>query len=325
MNVAIVGAGLMGRWHADAAVRCGATVRWIVDRDSSRATALASKVGGQPIAALDAALQSGSTDLVHICTPLETHVPLTKQALAAGAHAIVEKPLAPSSAETKDLIDLAIRSGRVLAPVHQFLFQRGVRELRRIIPESEVIGVRSLACSAASNSTTIDPDDVALEILPHHLAIAAEITGRRMAAIPWSVFRSAPGELHAAAGCDGVQLSIIISLQARPTRNELHVLGRSASGYADLYHGYAWVDQRPTSQYQKVWHPFGRSLSELFVASSNLMRRAVGRESAYPGLRRLIDATYRASHLASDWPISPERIIDEADARAAIAGHFRKL
>ena len=117
IRVVVVGAGLMGRWHARAALRCGARVVGVFDRDSTAATRLAAAVGGGRTATTGdhfaAILEREDPDAVHICTPLESHVELCQGALEAGAHLLVEKPLAPTSAETLEILQLARERGRV--------------------------------------------------------------------------------------------------------------------------------------------------------------------------------------------------------------------
>ena len=51
-------------------------------------------------------------------TPNETHYPLAKQALEAGKHVVVDKPFAATSAEARELMELAQEMGLVLAPFH---------------------------------------------------------------------------------------------------------------------------------------------------------------------------------------------------------------
>lgn len=316
MIVAIIGAGLMGRWHAHAARRAGATVRWVVDSDLARATELASTTGSTAAGSLDEVLRARAPDVVHICTPPATHRALARQSFEAGAHAIVEKPLAGSLLETRELITLATQHERVLVPVHQFLFQRGVQELGTRIPPPQVLGFRSLAFSAgAATRIGHERDEIALEILPHHLALAAQLTGRRMAAVEWAVHRPAPGELHITGLADGAHVSISISLAARPTRNEVELFASEASGYADLFHGFAIIDSRGLSRTQKVWRPFGRNLRHAGAASVNLARRMMTGEPAYPGLQALFHAAYRSCEQRTEWPIPARLIEDESAAR----------
>ena len=60
-------------------------------------------------------LQNESIDLVVITTPNETHFPYAKSALEAGKHVVLEKPVTNTSAEAKQLLEIANRSGKVLS------------------------------------------------------------------------------------------------------------------------------------------------------------------------------------------------------------------
>ena len=109
INVAIVGAGLMGRWHAHAAAKLGATVCAIIDADLSAAKRLAQRVGPncESFANILDAHRTIDFQVLHICTPLATHADLAKQALALNKHLIVEKPLVASSAALRELQGIA--------------------------------------------------------------------------------------------------------------------------------------------------------------------------------------------------------------------------
>ena len=124
MRAAIVGAGSMGRWHAAAAGRSDGTVVAVVDRELASAAALGV---GAAYVDLETALAAHEVDIVHVCTPLDAHAEIVRIALAAGAHVIVEKPLAPDVSTTDQLLRLADDAGRSVVPVHQFLFQFGFR------------------------------------------------------------------------------------------------------------------------------------------------------------------------------------------------------
>jgi predicted dehydrogenase len=64
----------------------------------------------------------GEVDLVSICSPASTHGPIVRGFLEAGAHVLVEKPIATDLQEAEELILLAQRSGRVLTVGHQERF-----------------------------------------------------------------------------------------------------------------------------------------------------------------------------------------------------------
>src|SRR4029453_11236424 len=71
------------------------------DRDEAAARRTAASLGGGPAyAAVDDCLAAERPDVVHVCTPPDTHAYLAVRALSAGAAVLVEKPLALSRAET---------------------------------------------------------------------------------------------------------------------------------------------------------------------------------------------------------------------------------
>lgn len=74
-----------------------------------------------------------SVDAVAISTPVSTHFPLAMQALQAGKHVLVEKPLASSSAEAEALIEEADRRKLVLLVDHSFVYSSAVRKIGEII------------------------------------------------------------------------------------------------------------------------------------------------------------------------------------------------
>ena len=129
LRVAIIGAGLMGYWPGRAARHLGSQVVAVVDPDANRARALA-RACRAAATATDASelLHGGGLDAVHICSPAWTHGALAAQALEAGIHALVEKPMAKSADETRRLIGIAQRKSVILCPVHQVAFQTGTED-----------------------------------------------------------------------------------------------------------------------------------------------------------------------------------------------------
>jgi predicted dehydrogenase len=132
IGVAILGAGI-GREHLAGyrAVPGRFDVRWLIDRDTARAAEVA---GAVPIAdSIDAALADPAVDLVDICLPPHLHVPVAVQALQAGKHVVLEKPIAPSLAECDVLAEAERASGLSLFPVFQYRYGRGTAALEALI------------------------------------------------------------------------------------------------------------------------------------------------------------------------------------------------
>jgi scyllo-inositol 2-dehydrogenase (NADP+) len=85
------------------------------------------------LSSIDEAIQSSEIDLIVVGTPNDSHVEYAEAALRAGKHVVVDKPLAPTSAEANHLIDLAARHGLVLAPFHNRRFDGDFQTVRKLI------------------------------------------------------------------------------------------------------------------------------------------------------------------------------------------------
>jgi predicted dehydrogenase len=73
---------------------------------------------------------SAEVDVVHVCTPNDTHAPLVRLALAAGKHVVCEKPLATDPADSAELAQLAAEAGVVAAVPFVYRFYATVRHAR---------------------------------------------------------------------------------------------------------------------------------------------------------------------------------------------------
>jgi predicted dehydrogenase len=314
-RAAIVGAGLMGGWHARYAARAGAQVTAIVDPRTAAAVALHERIAGSRVfASLEACLAARAADVVHICTASDTHARLAETALAAGCHVLAEKPLALSRDEAVRLVGLAREKGLRLCPVHQFPFQRGAARVAagrgRL---GELLRAEYVVRSAGGDG--LDPAArraLVLEILPHPVSLFRKALGHGIDAGAWSVLAAGDDELEMTARDGAVALRIDIGLRARPTRNELVLTGSRATARVDLFHGYAVVEAGGTSRTAKALAPLRAGTRLLWTAGANLARRALLREPAFPGLRELIRRFHGSIAEGTPSPIDPEEIVEAA-------------
>jgi predicted dehydrogenase len=134
-RVAILGAGI-GAKHVDglAGLPDRFAVATICDRDRDRAAVLAETTPKATVATeIDAVLADPAIDIVDICLPPHLHFDVAVRALEAGKHVVCEKPLVGSVAEADRLAAVAERTGRRVAPVFQYRFGPGIRQLRALI------------------------------------------------------------------------------------------------------------------------------------------------------------------------------------------------
>lgn len=322
MRVAIVGAGMMGYWHGRNARWLGARIVGVADPDPERAKALARALRAGTTAGDGAEfLQAGRIDAVHICSPVSSHGPLTRQAIESGIHAIVEKPLTDSAEETRRLFDLARKKGVILCPVHQVAFQDGVANAARMLAGlGDVSAIDVRICSAGGDGRSeAELDEIAGEILPHPLSVLRKLWPHSpWEPQLWSVTRARPGDWLVSGEHAGALLSILVSLLARPTCFDMTVYGSSGAIQLDFFHGFGVRHDGGVSRLHKILRPFTAPTKLFGTAAINLLGRSFRGEAAYPGLRRLLQAFYAAARGEQPSPISAEDAIAVATARDAI-------
>jgi len=327
LDVAIIGAGLMGRWHLATAQSLGARVVAIVDRDIHAATGLARLAPAALTGTSLAVLGDRPVMAAHVCTPTATHAEIAFALAAIGVHAFVEKPLAGSASVTGSVLEAARRAGVQVCPVHQYAFQPGV--------ERALIAMRTLGplhridfniCSAGADRGAISPGDLVNEILPHPISILQRLMpGAPAASLQWAILRSKPGELLATAAHEGVLISIFVSAHARPTCMNTHIQCGSGSIDINGFHGYAVVNSGDVSRSAKISAPFMGSLRTLAAASSNLVGRSLRREPAYPGLKSLTRLFYAAIAVrgGAGPPIDSATILEGAAVRDVLTAEVQ--
>jgi predicted dehydrogenase len=94
-----------------------------------------------------AAATDPAADAVAIATPTETHYSLSKAALLAGKHVLVEQPLAARLDQAQELVAIARRERRMLAVGHVFLFNNGIRAVKSLIDRGDLGRIRYIFSS----------------------------------------------------------------------------------------------------------------------------------------------------------------------------------
>jgi predicted dehydrogenase len=109
-------------------------------------------------------------DAVIIATSVKSHFPMAKASLLSGKHTFIEKPMAASSAECEELIDIAGKKGLVLMVGHTFLYSPAVKKIREIAQRGDIGEIRYI-CGRRLNLGIFQKDinvawDLAPTILP---------------------------------------------------------------------------------------------------------------------------------------------------------------
>ncbi len=122
-------------------------------------------------------LNDSEIDAVCIATPVKTHSKIAIQALEAGKHVFVEKPMTSSVEEADKMLEKSIQTGKKIAVGHVFQFAPAVRKIKEMI-DSGIIGkvfhITSTRINLGPPKTEVD---VVWDLGPHDFSILLYILG----------------------------------------------------------------------------------------------------------------------------------------------------
>ncbi len=120
LRAAIVGCGSIAPMHSAALAQSahGRLVA-VADVEESRAMAFAAANECEYMVDYHDLLEDGNIDVIHVCTPHHLHVPIAKDALTSGKHVLIEKPVALTMDDARELQDLSQRVGKQVGVVYQ--------------------------------------------------------------------------------------------------------------------------------------------------------------------------------------------------------------
>jgi predicted dehydrogenase len=143
-------------------------------------------------------LLTSDVDAVVVATPVSTHFEIARQALLNGKHVLVEKPLAASTQEARELVDLARQRDRRLMVGHVFEYNPAVRMLRDIVASGELGEIYYLDLVRATLGLFQRDINVIWDLAPHDFSILRYILNQDPVAV------SARGEAYIQPGIHDV-------------------------------------------------------------------------------------------------------------------------
>jgi predicted dehydrogenase len=137
-------------------------------------------------------------DAVVIATPVSTHFRLAREALMAGKHVLIEKPMATSISEADELNMLAREKGLTLMVDHTFVYTGAVRKIKEIIDQGEMGEIYYFDSVRVNLGLFQHDSNVVWDLAPHDLSIMDYLIGRAPSAI------SAFGASHLGQGIENI-------------------------------------------------------------------------------------------------------------------------
>ena len=199
-TIGVIGCGYWGpNLLRNFAENEAAELRWICDTDESRLNAMGRRYPAARTANdYQKLIADPGLDAVAVVTPVATHYPITKAALLAGKHVLVEKPLTATAREAQELLELAERNRCTLMVDHTFVYTGAVRKMKEILKSGE-LGDLLYFDSVRINLGLFQRDiNVLWDLAPHDLSIMDYLIERQPIGV------SALGSCHIEPGIENI-------------------------------------------------------------------------------------------------------------------------
>lgn len=193
MKVAVIGAGHMGRLHAEKFARCeGAELVAVVDPDAARAEAVAKPHHVKFFSRYKEIFPLAEAAV--IAAPTDRHHEIAAACLDAGLHVLVEKPIARTLAEADELVALAAKKNVVLEVGHVERYNRAMLALFERVERPLFIDAERLSGFKVRGSDV----DVILDVMIHDLDLAATLARSPVESISACGFSVLTGDIDIA-------------------------------------------------------------------------------------------------------------------------------
>lgn len=316
IRVALFGAGKMAMHHAKAidlvknAILVAVADPAFENKDRLNVFGKGVEIYSSPEDLLDRV----KPDVVHICTPPETHALLAKMALHHGAHIYVEKPFSLNAQEATEVLSLAKEKKLDVCAGHQLLFESPTLRAGEILEKfGRTIHIESYFSfnpvrRSKDGRTAISPLDQLVDILPHPVYLLLHFlkkkSSQKDAPIDISALEvSTSGSVYSILRCGDVTGSLIVTLEGRPIESYIKIVGTNGCLYADYVRGTIIELPGPgKSTIAKILNPYKQSRQIISETTKALFRRIFKKQKSYPGLFEIIGNFY--NRIQTDMPVT---------------------
>jgi len=261
VRVAVVGGGYWGKNLVRNIAALGA-LECVCDADPDTLAGLTSKYQVRGSTSFAQVLADRSITAVMLATPAEQHFRMAHEALAAGKHTFVEKPLALHAAEAEALCQQAAAANRLLMVGHLLEYHPAVVRLRELISAGALGQLRYVYSNRLNLGRFRSEENILWSFAPHDVAVILRLLGEE----PVSVAAHGGNYLHADIAdvtvstlefASGVKAHIFVSWLHPFKEQKLVVVGEKQMAVFDdmaehklvlFPHRIEWVNRQPVPE-----------------------------------------------------------------------------
>jgi predicted dehydrogenase len=180
LNIGIVGCGYWGpNLIRNFSSLSDCTVKWLCDVNPDRLAYMKKLYHHvKTTVTLEDLVNNNDVDAVAIATPVRFHFEMAKAALLAGKHTFIEKPMATSTQECKELIDLAQKQSLTLMVGHTYIYSSCVRKIKNIVDDGDLGEIQYISSRRLNLGLFQKDINVAWDLAPHDLTIVLYVLGK---------------------------------------------------------------------------------------------------------------------------------------------------
>ena len=334
MKIGIVGCGLNSDYHINfARTYQGAEIVGVVDQDIEKARDCAKRFSISGVFSSIAELvEKTRPDVVHILTPPRTHFAVAKEAMEAGCHVLVEKPLGLNFDEAKGLYDIAETKGVKLCTMHNHFYDPCMSKANDFVKSGQlgqVINVESYYGLNTQIPAFRDypapnvipwlynlPGGVYQDFMPHPLYVLLEYTGtpqeiKVMQQSHGVLPQNMADEIRVLIKGEKAFGTLTFSFAAKPHLHFIRIYGTKMMVEVDI-NTMTTVDH-PLSSLPKAAQKATYNLAEswqLFTnTTANVINFIRGKLKPYLGMKILINKYYESIEKNTEPPVSKEQAL----------------
>lgn len=168
-KICVIGGGRWGQNHIKTLYQMG-NLAGIVEANQQRLDELLAQYSVNGFTELDDAIKQGFDGYI-LATPAETHYPVGKKLLELGLNVLIEKPMALSSQHSRDLVDIAGKTGARLMVGHLLLFHPAIKKIKEVIDSGKIGRLYYIYSNRLNLGTVRTEENVFWSFAPHDISI----------------------------------------------------------------------------------------------------------------------------------------------------------
>jgi predicted dehydrogenase len=322
IRTAVIGAGGICEEHlSKLGMLDGVEVVGLCDRSPIVAVAVAERFGVRPYVDAQEMLDRERPDVVHVITPPATHRGLVEMALAAGAHVVVEKPIALSHQEYADMQRLAAERQLLLIEVQNYRFNDAVRRAETMLARGELgqlvhVSVRYATPLGDGQGAYADrgvahfghalPGGALFNFVSHPACMLSRFVGPALHVYPQRRRMgngTSDDELTALVVGELATGSVLVSSHVRPLGFTVQLECTHGVALVDVYEGTLRVEPAGGAMARLATGVVGGA-GAAAASVARVGRAAIGRHDWFEGLERMLGEFYVAVRSGAPPPIT---------------------